>query len=227
MKQHHRAQQVDRQLLALLKACPEVSFAWLARTIFDVNAIVDNFYIIDESLSARSPYSHSLPWPVALTLGSFSRKHQFGRSRSFDFKPVHHTVRLLRRRLAWAWHFRSGSPTSSPPLVKRDVQPYDGMIPQGLIAFGSHLTKVVTDHVLQANKLIKQGYFRNAQTPKCVKWSFGWLRRCNMTVSVSDKDGTFVLIPKHLLQTMLNKQLKSKSYGTMSKLQQEAEYKVP
>lgn len=52
-------------------------FSWLLRQ----EELVSNIYVLKPdsgSLVAEHPSSELLPWPVALLLGSYSRKHVFG-----------------------------------------------------------------------------------------------------------------------------------------------------
>ena len=144
MRSLHRSRAIDRAFCSLLEFMPSVSFAWLARTTFDENALVNNFYVVDDRLVAESPLPDSIPWPVALVLGSFSRKHLFGRKGQHNLREVYRAAELMRRRIAWAYRFRDRSDTSSRrPLFKRDVSRYDGQLPASLSAFSSHLTNVI------------------------------------------------------------------------------------
>ncbi len=94
-------------MFLLLRDLPQLATAWLARLYIlqSLSMLLANFYIVKGEM-AFTPGAGEVPWPVAWAHGIFSRKHLFGSGRQLDLKLFRHSAKLIRRRLAWTWHFR-------------------------------------------------------------------------------------------------------------------------
>ena len=93
----------------------------------------NNLYQISFNIEGKSaayvPHPSSLPWPVALLLGCHSRKFMFENPRARDKSKFLKATRLFARRVRWAWVFKNEVSTKfEPPLIKRDIKPYDSTV---------------------------------------------------------------------------------------------------
>ncbi len=79
--------------------------AWLARE----DDLHSNLYLVESHPAggyAAYTADESIPWPVALLLGSHSLKHRFERPRTFAPSHIYKATQDFGYRLKWAWIFR-------------------------------------------------------------------------------------------------------------------------
>jgi hypothetical protein len=131
-----------------------VDWAWLARG----SELYDNIYGVEIGASgpfAFVPTIESMPWPVALLLGSHSKKHIFDDGLAVDRLKYSHAALLFQRRLKWSWVFRNSSNEQYvPPLTKREIPICDEIVDPVVSAFGQAVRSTVLKLVSRANSHI-------------------------------------------------------------------------
>ncbi len=173
-------------LFRLLRDLPQFAIAWLARLYIlrFPSMLLENFYIV-KGEAVFTPRVGQLPWPVALALGIFSRKHVFGSGKQLDLKLFRHSAKLFRRLLAWSWCFRDCADASSPctKLVRTEVKPFEGSLPHLLKNFADSVSSRVLAKVLEASRKIRSGLYHTRRPPRFLRWSIAWLAPNSWTVS--------------------------------------------
>lgn len=120
---------------------------WLLR--FD--ELLSHVYLIDpEPPSVRiHPSRGSLPWPVILTLGSYSKKHIFEpaelRRRAVEDNIIDFKNRLRRLVSSKYYHGKEGW---SKPLVPRRVRTCNAVVPRAVEDFGKTVGNTITSATL-------------------------------------------------------------------------------
>lgn len=197
------------------------NLAWLARgdEMFSFLYVAEHFVDDDGKLRCTVHLSSSedIPWPVALTLATHSKKHVFEHGAVLPLRRVGDAVALFDRRLKWAWHYRNSVNDYVKPLVKNVIPPCKH-IPDAMISnFSSAVRSAVFDHIKAGNKL-------KVMVPAFLKFTLKWLSLNQYTCQVSDKDGVFVLV-KHLsYQIFQAAELAKSCYRPVSPLAVETEH---
>ena len=96
MKSTAADRHVSAACVRLLQGCSMTSLAWLARG----ESSCRNYYVVSGAGSqchASHPTWESLPWPVHLTLGTFSRRHIFRFPKQYDGRAARYAVSQLCR----------------------------------------------------------------------------------------------------------------------------------
>lgn len=152
-----------------------------------------SLYVVDKDSGGYTAFQaeqDEVPWPVALLLGTFARKHLFERSRPANLCAVKSAVKDLTNRLKWAWIYRnSESKGAAPKLLKSSSVPTCTKVVDGVVSgFAIAASNVILNHISSANRAFVYAL------PAFVKWALRWIRSSKTEVRVSDKDGVFVLM---------------------------------
>ena len=151
---------VSAAVCMLLKHVSVCSLAWLARCSLPdcPDLLCGNFYAVDSvDLSSVHPLSLATPWLVALTLGSLSRRHAFGRHGRIEMLPFQSALRDLRNKSYWTWYFLKDNAVRIPGLVKHRTIQFNKTVAPELKGFCSDLESVVCGEVSRANRAIASG----------------------------------------------------------------------
>ena len=190
----------------LVRHMSSLNWAWLFRP----QALLDNIYtIVENPLEAVTLTAEAeLPWPVALLLGSHSRKHRFPNRRLLSILKGQRAAKDLVHRLKWSYHFRLAEREQHyRPLVSRRPRPYEGSTAGEINGFSYDLMRAVREGYEKANRYIRGCGAVSLTTPRFVKWALSWMRSQNLRAVLSDKDGTFVLVRQSLLRDLVCEQL--------------------
>jgi len=93
---------ITRATMRLLRGASTVDLAWLCR---GPEVLCKSLYTVDNTMTAFHPHPNTLPWPVLLLFGCYSRKHQFRSAKRIDLAKASHAVRELCTRIRWWAHF--------------------------------------------------------------------------------------------------------------------------
>ncbi len=180
-------------LLYLLKGCSSEDVAWLTRG----NVIYSNIYMLEHTdvghrndlpgFSAFLPGSEEVPWPVALLLGSHSKKFIWEPVRKPAVSNVGKALTLCQRRLYWAWVHRRNPSEYLKPLVPHDVPACTAGVDDAVSAYSRSLRRCVLQYLARAGS-------SSPPLPRYIKFSLRWLVDTKHTCELSDKDGVFVLV---------------------------------
>ena len=181
----------------------------------------ENLYIVREMDNNSSvlvaEHPDVLPWPVALLLATRARKHVFGSRRPLDKSLCRDQVIQVGRKLKWAAVLQSKPSKDYQRIYKRGVLPCDAHVDPAVEAFKSDIMQVTMQEVKAANRKLK-AFSRYDTRPSYYSYVMSWLRRCDLKVSLSDKDGTMVLLRRSVLDRLLHKELSKGSYCIESEL---------
>ena len=198
-----------------LKHSSARDLAWLSRE----SELCSNIYRIDESgHAAYHPLPGSMPWYVLLCLGSYSKKHIFGSRSAPNFKGIYGEAVQTSAKLKWAWRFRNEAAGRSklPKLnIQRPTRPFqrgsssEERPPIQLDWANSEIVKFAFDiHKFAVSNSLRL----NPRRPVFLKLTRDWLRRNNLCVGLSDKDGVMVVLPQDVRHQMILAQFKPKWY---------------
>ena len=166
-----------------------------------------------------------LPWPITWLLGAHHRKHIFAPKRLPSIRGISDALTSVHDRVAWMWSFHSGKIASSAEkptkFVKRkEITPCNVEMPGELRAWSSKLVEAVLDRckqTLDAASTSQRQWWRTE--PMLVRQALGMLRRSDLAVRLSDKDGCFTIATRqHILQARQAAMPPSK-YSIVSTLQ--------
>lgn len=150
----------------------------------------------------------NLPWPVAVTLGAYSRKHIFAPSKYIPINKYLSAVSDFCNRASWRMHLDGvDSNWYSSFRCRRPCSEFFGITAPEIKAFISYA----------------KHHLRNSVSSPCVsrhgvsflrfhKYALQWLREQNLCAELSDKDGGFTLVDKTALKEMVSRKLVSPQY---------------
>jgi hypothetical protein len=101
----------------------------------------------------------------------------------------------------------------SRPLFKRPAKHFEGRLEPELRAFNSQLRATVSSHTIGANSQIRRFC---TPRPRYVGVALSWLKANNLAVTVSDKDGVFVILQTSTLSRLVAAQMSPKLYRPIS-----------
>jgi hypothetical protein len=186
------------------------NWSWLFRP----QELLGNIYtVLEDPLEAVTlTEEEGLPWPVALLLGSHSRKHRFPTPRLLSLSKGGLAAKDLVHRLKWQWKYRNSErEQQQKPLVHRRPIPFNQHVHE-LGGFSFALMNSVREAFEHANSFVRGSGAACVTTPRFVRWALQWIKARGLSVVLSDKDGTFVLIRESLLRCLVLDQLNKRHY---------------
>lgn len=153
---------------------------------------------------------NELPWPVALTLGSFSRKHIFC-ARRLNIGTMRSGICDFVNRAKWRYVFRNSECTSEPPLIKRRVIECTEIVPASLDRFLGSCSHLLEAQIRRAGRFV-------SRLPGFVGFTRRWLRKQDLLAELSDKDGVFAIVARSCLNSMIYAELSKPFYRAVSPL---------
>ena len=179
--------------------------AWLTRP-----DLYSNFFVFDGlTNSVDNPVAGSVPWPVALLLGSKSRKFRFCFRHSYDARRYRSSIAELKNKLLWSWYYRGDSGTGGARKWAPRVTPaYPHIVdtPAAILTFAKSLKTKLWE--LSPFSCLR----RYDNLPLYFRFARRWLKHNNFTVDPSDKDGTMVLIKTVDLARLRNNKIDGDHY---------------
>lgn len=151
----------------------------------------------------------TIPWHVAVLLGTFHRKHIFFETSRPRIRDILHDLQTMGNRLKWRWHFRNEERSSSYIKVPRRIQPYTDITPPELNAWLHQFRFEVVSHCNRAIAAFRNPAHRPSNTPKLLIEAARWLANSRWSVQFSDKDHILVLIPRSDVHEMVASQVES------------------
>lgn len=198
VERRHRSQPTLRMELGALRylfaGLSWNDFGWLAKPL----ELYDNIYtVLENPLLAVSLEPGHIPWPVALLLGSYSRRHVFLRPCALRMTTAGTAIRNFGNRVNWKWFFENVEVGPTLPvkrLIPRAPLSFGGTAAAEINWFTSEVRKCVEDHFKRANKWVSRHKHTSVMVPSFVRWSLTWIRNRQLRAVLSDKDGVFVLV---------------------------------
>lgn len=193
---------LDHHAQRLLAGIRLRDIAWLVR--FD--SMLDNIYILNDSpvgLLGAHPKEGSLPWPVVLLLGSYSRKHIFGACR-ISRKVLVSGVRVFCNRLRWR-SLITAADNATRPLVKHSVRNCNSIVMPAVNAFCRAASRFIWSRVEIAARF-------SDHLPGFLRFALKFLKTQNLKVELSDKDGVFVLAKANVVANLVSQELGKACY---------------
>jgi hypothetical protein len=193
---------VTGALLRLLQGIDMKPFVWICKG----DSMFENLYVVEADGPGCTAYAVSageVPWPVALLLGTFARKHGFEKSGQLGLSGIMSSLRDMTNRLKWAWNFRRETGTNDqPPLLrKKSVAECKKVVDGAVSGFAAAATNLVLEHISTANSRFSYSL------PAFVKWALRWLRDSKTEVRVSDKDGVFAMMSSSVFESLKKQQI--------------------
>ena len=109
-------------------------------------------------------------------------------------------------------------------MTKSEVSPCNAKFPPELLAFGSAISELMLREARRANRLIRSG-IGCFPPPAYAKFAVNWISDHGYVVAQPDKDGTFVLGKRVVVRALVEKELLSASYRSVSVLSLDAEHR--
>lgn len=189
------------------------SLVWLARG----ESSCRNYYVVSGAGSqchASHPTWESSPWPVHLTLGTFSRRHILRFPKQYDGRAAHYSVSQLCRRIRWAWHFRDdvGPRPDCRRLIKRPVKPFSGALHAEVESLCFQASSALKDHIVALNRRLLCTARSHAGPPAFARFALRWIKSRHLAIDLADKEGTFVLYQAEIRSQLINTQLVKTAY---------------
>jgi hypothetical protein len=175
-------------------------WAWLARGA----NLLANIYVVVDGMGARLADEYDgIPWPVALTLGAYSKKHIFSSAKQVPMKEVLLACRDFANRTKWLWKFRKEARQASEQLlIRRPPREYSDSTRPVIDNFTLAVKNLVVAHCKKGNAWIRRNR-AILMRPGFVSFTLKWLRVSQFVAAPSDKDGTFTLCPKPVHDEMV------------------------
>lgn len=177
----------------MLQDCNICELSWLCRA----TELYDNVYTIDAAPSggwAAYLADQSIPWSIALLLGSHSLKFRWDRNTSYAASEIRRATREFGYRLKWAWTFK-GEETHEfeRPLFKRSVAPFEKTVDEPAI---ESFARPVGNATVAFSKSSSSAVV--CRRPRYVRIALQWMTRTGHVALKSDKDGVFTLVHRHV-----------------------------
>ncbi len=161
------------------------------------------------SLLADHPDRDEIPWFIALVLGSYSKKHIFGPSKTVP-RLIQERFADFSNRIKWSIVFKDVPSESARPLVKRRVRECRSLMPPAVYAFLNHARPLLVGKFQSRSfAKIEPGFLRFARN---------WMAKHNLRAELSDKDGVFVLAHDDVVNNLVMSQLVAPKYRPVSPL---------
>jgi hypothetical protein len=186
-----------------------------------MDEVLEHIYVtepVGDEFVAVHPEPDLLPWTVALTLGSYSRKHIF-RPWQLQRKVVTERMVDFSNRWKWAVQPHDCDREVQLPLVKRRVRECRRVVPAAVDMFLKNTKELVMSHF----KAVPRG---GEALPGFVKHSLRWLKGHDLRVEVSDKDGVFVVLPRPLAISLARRELSKSHYRAVGAANLEPAFRV-
>ena len=177
--------------------------------VFNSAAFAANIFALDTN--SRSAYkTSSLPWPVAVTLGAYSKKHIFSSSRCIPVGHYLSSINSFYNRTMWRMHLGGGTQSwYSKFKGTRPCSAFRGICAPEVSAF----CNTAKYNLTQAIQCSSKGNSNNTTLLKFHKYSFDWLKTNNLHVALSDKDGGFVLVDNGDISSLVVEKLAEPHYS--------------
>lgn len=206
---------IKHLILGALKGASIVDLAWLARG----DELLSHLYLVDgppfTAVLASSDEGRqiSVPWFIALALGSYSRKHCFIRGRGLNRKEAVTCVKHTTAKIKWAMHFatKDESEEREAPLLARPLCPFEGRAEPETNGFVAAVRNCIFGEFRDESRRISR--FKLGSNCACfVSLTGRWLKQQGLEAVLSDKDGVFVITGAATLRALVMAKLKPSHY---------------
>jgi len=233
-KKRDQQRAVQQKVVSLVKDLSWHEACWLASSKEKTSELMYQLVGDAKGIKAKFVASDEIPWHVLLLFGIKSRKHRFRPKSSIKAATIHTAWRHFRSRVFWWSHFASNK-KSMPfdsrgeevfrfkPLVKRPPRQFQGLVMPEVRSYVDAIHNVLIKHLRKTNSRIAHSRRSCSNIPLFARMSLAWLRSNNLTISVSDKDGVFVMASADMLRSLIDDKLKLPQYREISKAQFDAE----
>lgn len=188
---------LDQHVQRLMVGIKLRDIAW----VMQYENMLRNIYVLNDSptgLMGAHPKEGSLPWPVVVLLGSYSRKHIFGACRVSRSLLVSR-IRDFCNRLRWRSIIISPD-DGTRPLVKRSVRTCNKTVMPVVSAFCKAASRFIWSRVERATRV-------SDPLPGFMRFALRFLKSRNLKVELSDKDGVFVLAEASVVAKLVEQHL--------------------
>ena len=151
-----------------------------------------------------------LPWPAAVALGSFHRKHVLVDPRLPSVKQLARDLNEFSNRLKWMWwHRNEGNQRPFLRLIRSAPPSFPNVVAPELHAWLYSFRQDILRNSLKKIAVHRLRASRPTNAPTFLDVGAKWLDKSNLSVFYSDKDHKLVLVPRSEVPAMTKQFLDS------------------